>query len=60
MIDAGTHASGGIGRRTSNTGKPMPNAVRLTASSRPNGMPISIAVPKPDMTRKKLMYQLCQ
>ena len=24
MIDAGTHASGGIGRSTSNTGKPMP------------------------------------
>ena len=24
MIDAGTHASGGIGRNTSNTGKEMP------------------------------------
>ena len=60
MIEAGTQASGGIGRSTSKTGKPMPNAVRLTASSRPNGMPISIAAMKPASTRKKLMYQLCQ
>ena len=60
MMDAGTHASGGIGRSTSNTGKPMPYAVRLTASIRPNGMPTSIAAMKPAMTRKKLMYQLCQ
>ena len=59
-IDAGTQASGGIGRSTSKTGKPMPNAVRLTASSRPNGMPISIAATNPVSTRKKLMYQLCQ
>ncbi len=60
MIDAGTQASGGIGRSTSNTGKPMPCATRLTASIRPNGMPISIAARNPPMTRKKLMYQLCQ
>ena len=60
MIEAGTHASGGIGRSTSTTGKPMPCATRLTASARPNGMPISIAAKNPPMTRKKLMYQLCQ
>ena len=60
MIDAGTQASGGIGRSTSKAGKPMPYAVRLTASSRPNGMPTIIAAKKPPSTRKKLMYQLCQ
>ena len=60
MIDAGTQASGGIGRSTSNTGKPMPYEVRLTASSRPNGMPMIIAAKNPAITRNKLMYQLCQ
>src|SRR5438093_12030841 len=60
MIDAGTHASGGIGRKTSNTGKPMPNAVRFTASNNPNGMPTSIAVVNPASTRSELLYQLCQ
>ena len=38
----------------------MPNAVRLTASSRPNGMPTIIAAMNPPITRKKLMYQLFQ
>ena len=60
MIEAGTQASGGIGRSTSNTGKPMLLATRLTASIRPNGMPMIIAAMKPPSTRNKLMYQLCQ
>ena len=60
MIDAGTHASGGIGRSTSNVGKKVPYAVRLTASASPNGMPTIIAAMKPPITRKKLLYQLVQ
>ena len=41
MIDAGTHANGGIGRRISKGGKNMPRKYLLTAIARPKGMPIS-------------------
>src|SRR6201987_5145347 len=60
MIDAGTQASGGIGRKTSNTGKLMPKKVRLTAMAKPSGMPISIAAKNPSKTRSVLRNVLFQ
>ena len=60
MSDAGTHASGGIGRRISKTGKKNSRKYRLTASASPSGMPMSCAKPKPASTRLKLRYQLSQ
>ena len=53
-IEAGTHAIGGIGRRISNVGKTMPKTVRLSASTKPKGMPIITATENPLSTRKKL------
>src|SRR5712691_1561527 len=60
MIEAGTQAIGGVGRSTSNTGKPMPWATRLIARDSPNGIPMIMAAMHPLMTRNKLMVQLCQ
>ena len=60
MIDAGTQASGGIGRNISNVGKNVSLKLRLTAISNPSGMPMTIAVRKPASTRRRLRYQLCQ
>ena len=56
----GTHASGGIGRRISNTGKKNSRKYRLTASASPSGIPMSCANRKPASTRLKLRYQLSQ
>jgi hypothetical protein len=58
--DAGTHASGGIGRRISNGGKNTPLKYRLTARSSPKGIPIIIATRKPVITLLKLATQLIQ
>ena len=60
IMDAGTQASGGIGRKTSNTGKLMPKKVRLTAMAKPSGIPISIAAKKPSKTRNVLRNVLFQ
>jgi hypothetical protein len=60
MIAAGTQASGGIGRRISNTGNVTSLKMRLVAMASPNGMPMSIAARKPDSTRRELWYQLYQ
>jgi hypothetical protein len=60
MIDAGTHASGGIGRRISNGGKKISRKYLLTASARPKGMPMIWAAMNPSNTRMKLNIQLSQ
>ena len=60
MMDAGTQAKGGIGRRISNGGKKISRKYLLTASASPNGMPMIWAIMKPRKTRKKLRYQLSQ
>jgi hypothetical protein len=60
ISDAGTHASGGIGRKISNGAKKMSRKYGLTASARPKGMPMICAVRKPVRTRVKLRYQLSQ
>jgi hypothetical protein len=60
MMDAGTQAKGGIGRKTSKVGNIMPYAVLFTAKINPNGIPISIANKKPENTRLALKYQLDQ
>jgi hypothetical protein len=43
-----------MGRRISKGGKKMALAVRLTAMSRPKGIPMTMAARKPHMTRTKL------
>src|SRR5262249_42248829 len=60
MIDAGTQASGGIGGKTSNTGKVTPKKRRLTAMAKPSGMPITMAAKKPSKTRSVLSNALFQ
>ena len=60
MMDAGTHANGGIGRRISNGGKNISRKYLLTASASPNGMPTICAIINPRKTLKKLKYQLSQ
>ena len=59
-IDAGTQASGGIGRNISKGGKKISRKYLLTAKRRPKGIPISCAIRKPAKTRPVLMYQLSQ
>src|SRR5258708_12417386 len=58
--EAGTQASGGIGRSTSKGGKKMSRKYLLTASIRPKGIPMICAAMKPASTRLKLWYQLSQ
>ena len=60
MIAAGTQASGGTGRRISNTGKVTSWNTRLVAMARPNGMPMIIAARNPESTRRELWTQLYQ
>ena len=60
ISEAGTQASGGIGRSTSKGGKKMSRKYLLTASISPKGMPIICAARKPVSTRLKLWYQLSQ
>src|SRR5262249_57017922 len=58
--EAGTQASGGIGRSTSKGGKKMSRKYLLTANIRPKGMPMICAAMNPVSTRLKLWYQLSQ
>ena len=60
MMAAGTQASGGMGRSSSNTGKTSPRTVRLSATTSPNGMPTATAAMNPMATRWKLSSQLHQ
>ena len=60
MIDVGTQASGGIGRRISRGGNQKYRNVRLIAIKSPTGIPMSCASANPDSTREKLAIQSFQ
>ena len=60
MIAAGTHASGGMGRSSSKTGKTTSQNGRLSAMKRPNGTAARTAAENPTATRSELATQLCQ
>ena len=60
MIDVGTQASGGIGRRISRGGNQRYRNVRLIAIKSPTGIPMSCASANPDRTREKLAIQSFQ
>src|SRR5215831_9844507 len=60
MIEVGTQASGGIGRRISSGGNQRYRSVRFIAISNPTGTPISWASANPESTRVKLAIQSFQ
>ena len=56
-IEIGIHATGGIGRRISTTGKVVSNEALCNASSNPIGTPTTCASRNPDVMRLTLSSQ---